>query len=33
MKDLAPLTLFGIAALVFSLAGSYWLMKKCGTER
>jgi len=32
MKDLAPLTLFGIAALVVSLAGSYWLMKKCETE-
>lgn len=28
MKELPPLTLFGIAALVFSLAGSYWLMKQ-----
>lgn len=28
MKELAPLTLFGIAALVISLAGSYALMRR-----
>ncbi len=28
MKELQPLTLFGIASLVLSLAGSYWLLKK-----
>jgi uncharacterized membrane protein (DUF373 family) len=28
MKELQPLTLFGIAAVILSLSGSYWLMKK-----
>lgn len=28
MKELPPLTLFGIAAVILSLSASYWLMKK-----
>ncbi|MCC5843793.1 MAG: phosphate-starvation-inducible PsiE family protein [Verrucomicrobia bacterium] len=33
MKELQPLTLFGIAALILSLAGSYWLLKKTEVTR
>ncbi len=28
MKELQPLTLFGIATVILSLSASYWLMKK-----
>lgn len=33
MKELQPLTLFGIAAVILSLAGSYWLMKKADSAK
>lgn len=33
MKELQPLTLFGIASIVLSLAGSYWLMKKADSSK
>lgn len=33
IKELPPLTLFGIAAMVLSLAGSYWIMQKSHRPR